>query len=78
MALCIILSPEMAQAMVSATEGRQHQLRPREIAAGALAGSYALPLAVLSDPAHADQRAALSICLIEEIDPETCWPEVPE
>lgn len=78
MALCIILSPDMAQSVAQASAGREHQLRAREIAAGDLAGSYALPIAVLSDPAHADQHAALSVCPLEDIDPAIAWPEVVE
>ncbi|MBY8826120.1 hypothetical protein [Sphingomonas colocasiae] len=78
MALCILLSPDLAQAVTVATMGREHQLRPVKIAAGDLAGSYVLPLGVLHDPAHADQRAALSVCPIEDIDPATAWPETNE
>lgn len=51
------------------------RLKPRAIAAGPLAGGYALALAVREDPTHREAHARLADSPVIEIDPDLAWPD---
>ena len=52
------------------------RLKPRPIAAGPLAGGYALGLAVREDPVHRPAHARLVDAPVIEIDPVLAWPDL--
>lgn len=52
------------------------RLKPRAIAAGPLAGGYALTLAVRNDPTHQEAHARLADAPVIEIDPDLAWPDI--
>lgn len=68
----LVLTSDAAEAV------RGPYLQPRQIAAGAYAGRYALNPAVLDDPEHFDHHDRLLACPVEDIDPATAWPPTEE
>ena len=62
------------------TQGRENRLEPRLIAAGRLAGRFAVPENVMFDESFADIHAMIRVAAPEVtfIDPAEAWPVVEE
>jgi hypothetical protein len=70
----MLLLTETQAATCRGTTSLGHALMPRTIVDGIHQGKAALPLAVLSDPAHVNQRLFLLSLDQVNLDPEEAWP----
>lgn len=69
----LVMDAPAAAALRAATADHDDRLDPREIAGGDAAGRFALPMAVLADPAFARLAETLGALETATLGPEA-WP----
>lgn len=72
--MMLVMDAAMAAALREATAGREQRLDPRPITAGPLAGSEALPVAVLAEPGFAALAPILAGLEAVALDTGEAWP----
>lgn len=75
-----VVTAAQAAQFRSATQGRENQINPREIAAGPLAGRYAFSENVMFDPNFEDLHDMLRVAAPNAtvLDTDVVWPAPPE
>ena len=74
----LVMSAQQAARFREETENDENRLDPRLIDAGPHVGKYALPRAVLDDPAYASRQDALLMLPEVAMDADVAWPGEPE
>lgn len=68
------MSAMQAANLNQATEGDEHVLEPRLVAAGPQAGKYVIPTRVATDPAFASLSAVFAVLPQVAIETDEAWP----